>query len=114
MTGGEDSLSLALHVRRIKLHFHQLIHVLSHEHITVKLHNTVILDQTERCQLRPAVIESRIGRVVPAASGKQVLNPLTGDAACFERCMAGRGEGIGIKRYEGISRAMVLQRGVES
>jgi hypothetical protein len=64
MPRGKHSLPLPRHTRGIKLHLHQLIHILQHQHIAIELHDAIIFDQTERRQFRPAVVESRIVGIV--------------------------------------------------
>lgn len=69
MARGENPLPLARQRRRIELHLHQLVHVLHDQHIAIQLHDPVVLDQAERRQLGPAVVEARVGRVVLAGGG---------------------------------------------
>jgi hypothetical protein len=67
------------------------------QHVAVQLNNPFILDQAERCQLAPAVIEARVVAEVLGRFGKQVWNSLLGDAASVESCMAFLGERLGIE-----------------
>ena len=92
-------LSLPLQLRPIELHLHQLVHVLHDQHIAIELHNTVVLDQTKGCEFGPAVVEARVGAVVLAALGQQVLDALRGDAAGSQCSMSFGGEGVGVEGY---------------
>lgn len=43
----EDAVCIALHLRRIQLEIHQLVHVLENQHVPVKLDHALILDKRE-------------------------------------------------------------------
>jgi hypothetical protein len=113
MPGSKDPLPFPRHTRRIQLQLHQLVHVLQGQHVAVELHDALILDQAKRRQLRPAVVESRVVRVVDVDSGQQVLDALLWDAAGFERGASLGREGVGVEGYEGIFRAVGFEGVVE-
>lgn len=98
----KNPLPLPSQTGRIKLHLHQLIHILHHQHIAIKLHNTLILSQTERREFGPAVVETWVGAVVFASGGQKVFDALLGDPADFEGGVAFGGEGVGVQGDEGV------------
>ena len=50
----------AFTVCRIEFDIHQLVHILEYKHVTVQLDNSLILDERERREFAPTVIEPRI------------------------------------------------------
>src|SRR5271170_3536199 len=60
MTRGIHPIPLCFHTWRIKLKFHQLIHIFEHQHVAVQLHNAIIFSQAEWCELAPTIIEARV------------------------------------------------------
>jgi hypothetical protein len=96
MARGEHPVAFASRTRRIQFHFHQLVHILQHQHVTVELNYPVILFQRERRQLTPAIIEARVVGVVLLDRRQQVLDMLLGNAALIEGLVAFGREGVGV------------------
>lgn len=113
MAGREHSVALACCARRVKLQLHQLVHVLQHQHVAVELHYAIVLLERERCQLAPAVVESRVVCEVFLDLGQQVLDMLLGYAALIERFVALFGERVCVERDERVLGAVLLQAVVE-
>lgn len=113
MSRRKNPLPLPQHLRPIKLHLHQLVHIMPHQHIAIQLYHALILHQTKRRELRPAVVEARVGAVVFAILGQQVCDFLRGDTACFEDRMAFGGKGVGVECDEGVFRVVRFEAVVE-
>ena len=110
----EDLIPLPLQLRPIQHHFHQLIHILHDQHITVELHDPIVFHQTERGQFRPAIVEARIIGIVLSRLGEQVLDALLGDPARFESGVAFGGKGVGVECNEGVFGVVLFEGEVES
>lgn len=113
MSSRKNLLALPSKFRPIKLHLHQLVHILHDQHITIQLNHAIVFHQAERRQFRPAVVESRVGRIVFPSLGEQVLDFLRWNSTRGERSVAFGGKGIGIKCYEGIFRVVLFKGVVE-
>lgn len=64
MTRGKNTISRARQLGRVQFDIHQLIHILERDHVAIQLDDAVILDQRERGQFAPAVVETHVIGVI--------------------------------------------------
>jgi hypothetical protein len=113
VTCSEDAVPFARHASGIELEVHELVHVLYHHHVAVKLHDAVVFGERKGREFAPAIVEAWVVGVVFLHSGQQVFDVLLGDAALVEGGVAFGREGVGVQRYEGVFAAVLLERVVE-
>ena len=109
----KDSVPQTLCARRVKLNFHQFIHVSQYQHVTIQLHHPIVLHKRKWCEFAPAIIESRVVGVILVHRRKKVFDVLFGNLANVERLVSFFGKGVGVEGNQGIFGSMLLERIVE-
>lgn len=106
---GKDSPSRAVTFRWIKLHVHELIHVLHNQHITIQLDDTVVFFKRKRRELTPAIVEPRVIAEIFVYGWKEVVDVLLGDVTSIEGSMAFFREGVCVQGDQWIFGSVLLE-----
>jgi hypothetical protein len=109
----EDSIPFPAFAGRIELHFHELVHVLQHQHVAVELHDAVVLLERKGGEFRPAVVEAWVVCEVLLHAGQEIFDVLAGDAAGGQGGVALGGEGVGVEGDEGVGGGVLFEGVVE-
>lgn len=113
MRGREDPLRIPVFQRflAVQLQLHELVHIASHEDVTVQQNHAIVLLYRERDELRPCLGESGVLRVLAGTGRRHVGDPLGWDAAGLEYFETLGGETGGVEGDEGVAGALGWCRG---